>query len=492
MDVASEAELEEAREQLTRLLSELSKTRLKENQLEAKVVGMAENDRKAQQLRGTLERVERDQRRASALVLQALRDVRVPVDAAAGFFSHHLPLALKQLIAFYLDCTNTRNMLDSALTELALSRGADAQQTSSEKLLVLLTELRALRLDAARLRLSLDEALTELEQRPNQAHSQTHVAVPVKGAAHIHSLSTAERCTERVDLHTCMQSVMVAARKLLERERKLKETIKKQQTSLNHAFHRCKEVEMELAQSRGSAAEQRESLVTSALYALQQLRHHLGAVHAVRPEATKSLDEALQVRQLLPLPPEFAQPQLHPCNHSGHASGMLSGVGVSGMGALPPPGSPSGIPVRRAATNVTTNVTTNGSSMMEQFQRGILQRVVNESANLLVSETMPSEWPVRDAVPYPHPKHERYSERLNTSPSGSPGFHRESSMEPRPMSALRPPSRAGGMLRVPQPGSKASLGGTGSSYAELPTASLLASYATVKSHLQAARSMSNF
>ena len=68
MDVASEAELEEAREQLTRLLSELSKTRLKENQLEAKVVGMAENDRKAQQLRGTLERVERDQRRASALV----------------------------------------------------------------------------------------------------------------------------------------------------------------------------------------------------------------------------------------------------------------------------------------------------------------------------------------------------------------------------------------------------------------------------------------
>ena len=88
-------------------------------------------------------------------MLQALRDVRVPVDAAAGFFSHHLPLALKQLIAFYLDCTNTRNMLDSALTELALSRGADAQQTSSEKLLVLLTELRALRLDAARLRLGL-------------------------------------------------------------------------------------------------------------------------------------------------------------------------------------------------------------------------------------------------------------------------------------------------------------------------------------------------
>ena len=67
MDVASEEELEEAREQLTRLLSELSKTRLKENQLEAKVVGMAENDRKAQQLRGTLERMERDQRRASAL-----------------------------------------------------------------------------------------------------------------------------------------------------------------------------------------------------------------------------------------------------------------------------------------------------------------------------------------------------------------------------------------------------------------------------------------
>jgi hypothetical protein len=31
---------------------------------------MAESDRKAQQLRGTLERVERDQRRASALVLQ--------------------------------------------------------------------------------------------------------------------------------------------------------------------------------------------------------------------------------------------------------------------------------------------------------------------------------------------------------------------------------------------------------------------------------------
>ena len=477
MDVASEEELEEAREQLTRLLSELSKTRLKENQLEAKVVGMAESDRKAQQLRGTLERVERDQRRASALVLQALGDVRVPVDPAAGFFSHHLPLALKQLIAFYLDCTNTRNMLDSALTELALSRGADSQQTSSEKLLVLLTELRALRLDAARLRLSLDEALSELEQRPSQAHSQTHVAVPVKGAG----LSTAERA----DLHTRMQAVMVAARKLLERERKLKETIKKQQTSLNHAFHRCKEVEMELAQSRGSAAEQRESLVTSALYALQQLRHHLGAIHAVRPEATKSLDEALQVRQVLPLPPENSQPQLHPCNHSGHSSGMLNGVGGGGMAALPPPGSPSGIPVRRTATN--------GSSMMEQFQRGILQRVVNESANLLVSGTMPSEWPVRDAVPYPHPKPERYSERLNTSPSGSPGFHRDSSMEPRPMSALHPSSRAGGMLRVPQPGSKASLGGTGSSYAELPsTASVLASYATVKSHLQAARSMSNF
>jgi len=231
---------------------------------------------------------------------------------------------------------------------------------------------------------------------------------------------------------------------------------------------------MELARSHGAAAEQRETLVTTALHALQQLRGHLGAVHAIRPEAARPLDEALHVKPALG-----------------------AGCGLSDAASSPqPPGSGGlggALPPREGLMRPS-------SGMMEQF----LQRIANESA-LLVSGTLPAEWTQASSRPKP--------ERLMTSPAAAAGqhdagYHPHAAVPSSPHSSMRRPwtttrpltpldvaferSRAGNMLRVPQPGTKQPMMMSSASHPELPSASLLSSYATIKSHLDAARTLTNF
>ena len=55
---------------------------------------------------------------------------------------------------------------------------------------------------------------------------------------------------------------------------------------------------MELARAQGAHIEERDSLVREALHALHQLRSHLGAVHAIRPEVAKPVDQALVVKNV--------------------------------------------------------------------------------------------------------------------------------------------------------------------------------------------------
>jgi len=465
MDVASDEELEQAKEQLSRLLDELSKMRIKEGQLEAKLMATNEEGNKMHQLRQQIERMERDQRRASTHLVQALSEVRVPVEPSAGLFTNHIPLALKHFHALFVENANTRNMLDASLAELGLGRDLDEDATLSEKLLALLQECRGLRKDTEKLKGSLDAALAEIEQR------QT---------------SSGSKARDRADLHTRMQALMVAARKILERERVLKETVKKQHSSLHHAYQRCKEVEMELARSQGSAAEQREALVGSALHALQQLRHHLGAIHALRPEAAKPLDDALNVKSAIYESTRSPSPQRA---GSAHTRVQANEAPLQGVDTVTGGGYwlGSGLPPREAMMRPSTG-------MMESF----LQRIADESA-LIVSGSLPGEWAQSDSRPKtemrgfssPGGMHDSlYNLTQQSPPSGATRRPWTTAKPLTPLGVAFERDRAGYTLRVPQPGSKPSLLGS-PSHPDLPSASLLTSYATIKSHLSAARSLAN-
>lgn len=351
------------------------------------------------------------------------------------------------------------------MAQLGLGRDLDEDATLSEKLLALLQECRGLRKDTEKLKGSLDAALAEIEQR------QT---------------SSGSKARDRADLHTRMQALMVAARKILERERVLKETVKKQHSSLHHAYQRCKEVEMELARSQGSAAEQREALVGSALHALQQLRHHLGAIHALRPEAAKPLDDALNVKSAIYESTRSPSPQRA---GSAHTRVQANEAPLQGVDTVTGGGYwlGSGLPPREAMMRPSTG-------MMESF----LQRIADESA-LIVSGSLPGEWAQSDSRPKtemrgfssPGGMHDSlYNLTQQSPPSGATRRPWTTAKPLTPLGVAFERDRAGYTLRVPQPGSKPSLLGS-PSHPDLPSASLLTSYATIKSHLSAARSLAN-
>ena len=80
--------------------------------------------------------------------------------------------------------------------------------------------------------------------------------------------------------------------------KQLRAALKRQGASLNMAFHRVKDVELELTRANAAGVEQRETLVSAALIALQQLRGRLGTVYALRHDATKPIEEALVVKKM--------------------------------------------------------------------------------------------------------------------------------------------------------------------------------------------------
>ena len=83
-----------------------------------------------------------------------------------------------------------------------------------------------------------------------------------------------------------------------ENEQGLRLALKRQHSSLHTAYHRVKDVEIELAKSNAAGVEQRDSLINAALNALQQLRLRLGAMHALKPDATKPVEDVLVVKKL--------------------------------------------------------------------------------------------------------------------------------------------------------------------------------------------------
>ena len=162
-----------------------------------------------------------------------------------------------------LTLTDHPRRLEDAMAELSV--GTPTGATALEKLTATLRDHRRVRRLADSMRDDLNLAASELQIKQ------------IKG------VSDGGKLEER------FHAVMAAVRRGAERERLLNEGLKRQHSSLHHAYHRCKEVEAELARSVGAAAEQREALVRSSLHALQQLRTHLGAIHAIRPEVRHPL-----------------------------------------------------------------------------------------------------------------------------------------------------------------------------------------------------------
>ena len=158
--------------------------------------------------------------------------------------------------------------LDQAMAEAELNSQAHADL--SGKLTVLLSAYQALRNESVSMRKGLDWALSSV------------------------SLKTGESASLEKKLKALIEQFKIIGSS----ENTMRDALRRQHNSLHTAFHRVKSVEGELARAHGAHAEEREALVSSALHALSQLRTHLGAVHALRPEVSRPLDEALMVKNL--------------------------------------------------------------------------------------------------------------------------------------------------------------------------------------------------
>jgi hypothetical protein len=343
------------------------------------------------------------------------------------------------------EATSLRSMLDAAIHEVALSIGTNSKL--SEKLKLVLGQFRTLRSEAFAMRTECDVALAELA-----------ITMP-----------------ERAQVIERVAAVVAACRRATERERSLKEAVRKQHASLHHAYHRCKEVEIELQRSQGAAAEQRDALVHSSLHALHQLRQHLGAIHALRPEVSKQLDEALYVKgALAPSRLALSASLPHLPTH-GATSASLTAL----EGAAPPRIAVGASGIGKEGMSTT---------LMEQF----LEKITAESAALVTG--LPPNW-IQAAS---RPNFERDGASARMQPPDSPGrsTRRNNTGSPSPYASPSRPftplnvalerSRPSNMLRVPQPGSSKK------AKSERPSETLVANYETIRSHLNAARSLANF
>ena len=260
LEAARLGERETAHEQLHRLLDELALLGKQHTAIELKLAEEYEKGAEARAAQMRLKQLQTDDTRARELVAKGLGEVQVkfnPLDP----LSHQL----LQLIMFYRraiqEANNVRGMLDRALREVAL--GVTENMTLGEKAKYLLEELKSKMEEVEELKLTIENVRAEI------------------------SIYNGENSTLRDRCNQLLQQYHNA----YDKEQVLRTTVKQQHASLYAAYHRVKDVEVELQRSNGAAAEEREALVNTALNALHQLRVHLGSIHALKPEVTKPVDE---------------------------------------------------------------------------------------------------------------------------------------------------------------------------------------------------------
>jgi len=427
LETESERRVGETTEkQLVRLLDEIKRLKQNEVELQARLKAGAAADEHTEMLKSKLKAAEATQWNACQAITNAL--VRANVRAE----STKLDLLLTQLLGHVgyeqVATANMRELIEDAMADLSV--GTPTGATPLEKLSATLKDHRRLRRLADSMRDDLNLAATEMQ---------------IKGVS------------EGAKLEERFHAVMAAVRRGAERERHLNEGLKRQHSSLHHAYHRCKEVEAELARSVGAAAEQREALVRSSLHALQQLRTHLGAIHAIRPEVTRPLDEALKITK----PPTLTQAGLPPGPYqsvwppnqearpkttggimNGHLTGLTTGPLLPASPSLPSLQSP---PKPKASS----------SKQVMEF----LEHVAQSSAALVYSAGLPPDWvqalsrPVashgaqhspRNAWSAPHPQQQQlhpqqqHSSLCSSTHRRSPRWAHDPTMQRA--RALSPPS----------------------------------------------------
>ena len=275
-----EKQLESAQSQLNRLLGEHAELSKQLTETELKLMAAEDGASSAQKMKDRIQALEANElthRRTLAAAMGELQSVR---ETTAQDGKSQLTEQLGRLLTHYRyirgEMARIKLSLEQARDELGISIGESPKL--SDRLSTFVEQYATDRSEADELLVTLDQALLDIGL----------VAIEPDGMS------------EKLRL------LLQAYKRSSETEIQLRDALKKQQNSLQNAFHRIREVELELSRTLAASAEQRETLVGAALSALQQLRGRLGAVHCIRPEVqrgelrevTKPVQDALVVRKM--------------------------------------------------------------------------------------------------------------------------------------------------------------------------------------------------
>ena len=268
LDAVRRHERETAHAQLNRLLDELQLMNQHVTKLESKVTEADKIVAKAQEREAKLQVYENSDRKIRESLARALSELHVKVQQNTSLSDQ-----VSQLVAKYLrlqhDANSVRFTLDRALREVQVT--VNENTNLSDRLKQLLDAHKNAQAEADSFKIALDNERSESE------------------------IIRSENTTLREKASQLLEQYRAA----YDKEQHLRMAIKQQHISLHAAFHRVKDVEGELSRAHGAAVEERDTLVTTALHALNQLRLHLGAIHNLRPEVTKPVDDVLVVKRAL-------------------------------------------------------------------------------------------------------------------------------------------------------------------------------------------------
>lgn len=289
-----EREREAAQDQLTRLLGELSTLKARSAELEGELSRARHEGGDA--LARKLQFYRDDERSCRAALTLAAGELGVTLGGEREPLSEALGTILGHYRRMTRDMVSLSGELDSALRDVAMN---NAESTNlADRVHALLRNYGIMRREAEHIKGQLDWALSEIRVVTD----------------------------DKASLSEKLKQLIVEVKNTSTNEGHLRVALKRQHNSLHNAYQKLKAVEAELVRSQGAAAEERESLVHASLNALQQLRNSLGAIHALRPEIAKPLDEALVVKHV----------QLHG-SQSSPGIGMHGiagqGLGQGGFGA---------------------------------------------------------------------------------------------------------------------------------------------------------------
>lgn len=260
MEAAKRSGREGAHDQLSRILSELALLTKQLTEAELKASEANSGNATADQVAAKLRKLEHDERKTRETLEQALREVEIKTSQNA-----QLSDQLKQLLNHYRkvqqESNSLRFSLDRSLNEVALTVGENMNLT--DKLKKLLDQHKSTRDEVVACKRQLEGA------RAEAGFHQEELA------------ALRDRCSQLLEQYKVAY----------DKEQQLRTTVKQQHASLHAAYLRVKDAELELKRSQGAAVEERDALVQTALHALNTLRVHLGAIHALRPEVTKPIDE---------------------------------------------------------------------------------------------------------------------------------------------------------------------------------------------------------